>query len=395
MRQILYQFFKLLYAMTYRIAINVLPINNKVILFESSVGRNYSGNPKYIYEELVRQKLDQDYKCIWVLESSQISVPGNCSKIKRNGIRHLYYAAVSRFWVFDSRQTDIFLKRKGSVFIQTWHGTPLKKLALDMTVLNMGGHTDLGNYQDRFLLSVKSWDYLISQNSYSTAIFKRAFDFQKEIWEVGYPRNDILVNDNTTQRIEELKVRLGIPMDKKIILYAPTWRDDEYYSSGKWKINLHLDLKKLHSELNDKYFLLIKTHYLVTDIFNESSSFFRAFTHEQDIQELYLISDILITDYSSVMFDFCLLRRPIIFYVYDYERYKSKLRGFYFDLYNEAPGPLVSDQDQLVTALNDYNMEQYSTAYEKFVRKFNHTEDGKAAFQVVEKIKGLSKRIRE
>src|SRR5690606_6268881 len=224
----------------------------------------------------------------------------------------------------DSRQTDTFRKRKGSIFIQTWHGTPLKKLALDMQVMNIGGDTNLLDYKEKFKNQVKSWDYLISQNQYSTRKFTSAFAFQNEIWEIGYPRNDILVNCNNEGAIINYKMKLALPLDKKIILYAPTWRDDEYYEPGKWKLKLQLDIDQMQSRLGKEYVVIIKLHYFMQDeikLDQNLQDFIRVFNSDQDIQILYLVSDILITDYSSVMFDYSILRRPIIFYVYDLEKY--------------------------------------------------------------------------
>ncbi|MBB3130941.1 CDP-glycerol glycerophosphotransferase [Paenibacillus rhizosphaerae] len=385
--------FKRIYALIYRILMFCFPINKKVILFESSVGRNYTGNPKYIYEEMVRQGLDQHYRCVWVFEDPSINIPGKCTLIKRNGLQQLFYAAIAFIWIFDSRQSNIFKKRSGSIFIQTWHGTPLKKLAMDMTVLNMGGHTDLEQYKRDFLGCVNSWDYLISQNKYSTEVFRHAFDFKKEIWEIGYPRNDSLFMNHNSKQILEIKKKLNIATEKKVVLYAPTWRDDEYKTSGRWILNLPGNLHKLIKQLNNEYTFLIKGHYLV-EMDMASSESVRFFSYEQDIQELLLISDVLITDYSSVMFDFSLLGKPMIFYLYDFERYKNELRGFYFNIVDEAPGPVVFYEEELINILRNMNTYQHSyhEKYLQFVRKFNHADDGHASQRVVEKIKSISMR---
>ncbi|MEF2968148.1 CDP-glycerol glycerophosphotransferase family protein [Paenibacillus sp. M1] len=380
--------------MVYHALIKVLPLNKKVILFESSVGRSYSGNPKYIYEEFVTQGLDRQFKCIWVLENASISIPGCCIKVKKMRFKHLYYASISGLWIVDSRQSELFTKRKERKIVQTWHGTPLKKLALDMHVMNIAGDTNLTDYQMKFVEDVKSWDYLISQNHYSTEKFRSAFSFQGDFWEVGYPRNDILMNHNDEATIYQLKIKLGLPVNKKIILYAPTFRDDEYYGPGKWKLNLHLDLSLMKKQLAEDFIIVIKLHYFQQEQirFNyELNDFIYVFHPDQDIQLLYLVADLMITDYSSVMFDYSILRKPIILYLYDFEKYRNELRGFYFDIRKESPGPVVYDQEQLIEAINssEANFELYKEKYEKFIEQFNYLDDGKAASRVVDKIKQI------
>ena len=294
----------------------------------------------------------------------------------------------------DSRQMSIFKKRSENVFIQTWHGTPLKKLALDMHTLNMGDSKDLASYKKNFANDVLSWDYLITQNHYSTEIFKRAFNFEKEIWEIGYPRNDLLFKFDWSS-INELKKRLGLPLHKKILLYAPTWRDNLYYSPGQWKFDLNLDMERLRIELGDEYIVLIKEHYLIADLDEDAfpaDGFVYRFNYTQDIQPLYLVSDVLITDYSSVMFDYSLLEKPMIYYVYDYEEYEQNLRGFYFNLSDEAPGPIVRTQEELIYTikyeLDDYN-NSFKDKYKVFMDKYNHAEHGDASKRVVEYLKQL------
>lgn len=400
MKNIIYKYYLRVYSILYRILIFILPIKENVLLFESSVGRSYSGNPKYIYEEIVRQGLDHHFRCIWILDNTSTRIVGRSQKVRKMRLKHLYYAVIAGFWIVDSRQTDTFRKRKGSIFIQTWHGTPLKKLALDMQVMNIGGETNLLDYKEKFKNQVKSWDYLISQNQYSTRKFTSAFAFQNEIWEIGYPRNDILVNCNNQGAIINYKMKLALPLDKKIILYAPTWRDDEYYEPGKWKLKLQLDIDQMQSRLGKEYVVIIKLHYFMQDeikLDQNLQDFIRVFNSDQDIQILYLVSDILITDYSSVMFDYSILRRPIIFYVYDLEKYKNELRGFYFDLYQEAPGPVVNSQEQLMVEIENIQdkFDSYKDKYDLFTKKFNYLDDGMASKRAVNMINKLYSKVKK
>ncbi len=159
--------------------------------------------------------------------------PKGVVKVKRFGLKHLYYMARAKFHVNNMRQPKWFIKRKEQIFLATWHGTPLKKLVFDMKEV----HSANPNYKKDFYEQSRDWDYLVSANNYSTDIFKRAFMFDNEILEFGYPRNDLLYEDNKETVAESLKTKLGIPKDKKIVLYAPTWRDDEYYKPDNISLN--------------------------------------------------------------------------------------------------------------------------------------------------------------
>ena len=367
-----------------------IPVKKNMIIFESSNGRNYTGNPRYIYEEILKEGLEDKFQCVWIFQDINIQIPGNAKKVKRSRFKYLYYTLRSEFWIFDSRHQYYLKKQDKTKYIQTWHGTPLKKLGLDMDYLNMSGNTDIKGYQKAFKNNTRVWDYLISQNAYSSEIFKRAFAFNEEMLEIGYPRNDILINNNNTEDINKIKDKLNIPKDKKIILYAPTWRDNEYYDKGEYKFATEMDFDKMYEELKDDYTLIVKFHYLVKENINwdKYNNFVIQCDADWDIQELYLISDIMITDYSSVMFDYALLKRPMIFYAYDLENYKNNLRDFYFDMVADVPGPIIEDSQDLVYYLKDLDLnkynEEYSKKYKKFNDKFNQFDEGTASKQVID-----------
>jgi CDP-glycerol glycerophosphotransferase len=257
-----------------------------------------------------------------------------------------------------------------------------------MKDVSMAEGKDIHTYKKDFYDNAQTWDYLISQNSYSTGIFRRAFAFQKSMLEVGYPRNDILINQNTEDAIASMKENLGLPKDRKVILYAPTWRDDEFYCQGSYKFNPHLDFKMLMDQLKEDYICIVKYHYLIQDKIDWSSykDFIYVFDNSYDIASLYLVSDILITDYSSVMFDYSLLKRPMFFYAYDLEKYKDTLRGFYFDFMNEVPGPISMTTEQLIHDIFDYDSRYFDEKYVAFSLKYNHRDDGQASAKVVDVI---------
>src|SRR5690606_16039435 len=145
----------------------------------------------------------------------------------------------SKYWITNSRLPLWIPKSRRTIYVQTWHGTPLKKLGIDIEEVQMA-ETTTEKYKREFILESSKWDYLISPNAYSTGIFKRAFNFNKTIIESGYPRNDYLINNNNKTEVNKIKQKLGLPKDKKIILYAPTWRDNQFYSKGHYKFNLNL-----------------------------------------------------------------------------------------------------------------------------------------------------------
>lgn len=376
---------KAVMATLYKALCLLLPVQKNLIVFESGAGRSYAGNPRAIYEEMVRNNLDSRFICVWSLENPHLEIAGKCRKVKRLRWRYFYYMARAKYWVFDGRHPAWIKKRAGTIYIQTWHGTPLKKLALDLTTLNMGGDRDLAAYKAAFVENVKQWDILLSQNRYATEIFRRAFDFTGEIWEIGYPRNDALVKGERAG----LRERLGLPRDKKLILYAPTWRDDRYYTYGRYKFEFFFDLHQVKNALESQAVLLCKPHYLVADRPQPSDSFVHWFPPEQDIRELLLVADALITDYSSVMFDYSILGRPMIFYMHDADHYRDEVRGFYFDLAACAPGPVVTDTESLIHELRQVLHDEpeywrkHGSAYEAFRRRFNHAETGDAARKIV------------
>ncbi len=375
----------------YHIETKIIPVQKDIIIFESNMGRNYTGNPRCIYEEMVRQGLDKKYRCYVILDDTSISIPGNAKKLRRTRTLYFMIMGVAGIWVCDSRQPNYIIKRKNVHYIQTWHGTPLKKLALDMEYVNMAGETDIEKYKQKFYKNTRTWDYLVSQNRFSTEIFKSAFAFDKTMLEIGYPRNDILISGNHEEYIAELKKKMGLPPDKKVLLYAPTWRDNEYYEKGAYKFTQALDFDLFREQLGDEYVCIVKYHYLVKE--NLDWTAYKDFIYKydmcEDIAQLYLVSDMMITDYSSVMFDYSLLRRPMLFFAYDLEDYKDNLRGFYFDFLEEAPGPITRTTQELIDSILNYNQEDFAAKYEAFHNKYNHADDGKASQKVVELIQEI------
>jgi len=380
-------------TLLYRIMSYVLPVKSNVIVFEAYTGRNYSGNVRAIYENMVKKGLDNKYKLVWSMQNPEVIIPGNVTIVKRTRLKYLYYMAVAKVWISDSRMPLWLRKRKKCKFIQTWHGTPLKQLALDMKQVNMAESGGLDKFRASYKKNSVMWDYLISQNSFSTAIFRSCFAYDKDILEIGYPRNDVLISSNKEADIIELKKKYDLPLDKRIILYAPTWRDDQYYGKDSYKFNTPMEFDKMRDCLGEKYCLIVKLHHLISDSVDWKA--YEGFIYDcngcQDIAELFLISDMLITDYSSVMFDYSILKRPIIFFTYDLEHYKNNLHDFYFDFLGTAPGPVVETTKDLIEAIDCYDADSWKELYDAFNRTYNHADCGNASDMVVELIESFNR----
>ena len=278
-------------------------------------------------------------------------------------------------------------KREDTVLLETWHWTPLKRLAFDLNDV-VGG---VSNYKDKFYRQKENWDYLLSDNPFSTEKFQSCFMYPKEkILEYGYPANDPLYAPDREERARKIKEKLGIPADKKVIMYAPTWRDDNYYEIGQFKFDLDLDVNRLEKEFGDEYVLLLRLHYLVVEALDmlKYGEFAVNGSAYDDVTDLYLITDILITDYSSVFFDFANLKRPVLYYTYDLERYRDVLHGFYLSMEDDLPGPMLLTNDEVVDAIKniDQIQEKYKDRYEEFYNRFCCIDDGHATERVVNKI---------
>ncbi|MCY7961985.1 CDP-glycerol glycerophosphotransferase family protein [Bacillus inaquosorum] len=368
----------------------LLPRNNKLILFESYSGKQFSCNPRAIYEYLQENKDQYDYKLIWSIDKRYLSALDgvDAAYIKRFSLKWIWYMATAKYWITNSRLPLWIPKPKNTLYVQTWHGTPLKKLANDMDEVHMPG-TTTEKYKQNFLQEASKWDYLISPNAYSTEIFKRAFQFKKQILETGYPRNDILYSLNKESLINKVKQELGIGEDKKIILYAPTWRDNEFKKVGQYKFKLQFDLEELKKEFGDSVVILLRMHYLVSENFNleEHKGFALDVSSYRDIRDLYLISDLLVTDYSSVFFDYINLKRPIIFFVYDLPIYRDAIRGFYFNFQKEAPGYIVETKEELISQIKSIlNNPTLNSNYDTYYNLFCKLEDGQASKRVINRI---------
>jgi CDP-glycerol glycerophosphotransferase len=273
------------------------------------------------------------------------------------------------------------------VFLQTWHGTPLKRMQHDLDEI----YGRAPGYLERVTAAMSQWSVLLSPSPYATAIFRSAFKYDGPVLETGYPRNDILADPNRGPALRNsVRRNLGIAPESKVVLYAPTFRDDQPGSrGGRFRFDLPFSLEQFVDSLDTDVVLLLRMHVLIenritipTDLEHRVIDV----TAYPEIQDLYMASDVLVTDYSSAFFDYAILRRPIVFYAYDLERYRDQLRGFYLDYSDELPGPIVEDPDALWQALRsalDPSVDNEAQVA-AFAAKYAPMDDGHAAQRVVD-----------
>ena len=267
-----------------------------------------------------------------------------------------------------------FETKPGALYVQTWHGTPLKRIGHN---INLPRH--LLEYEVTSRDDARRWDYLIAPNAFTADIMRTEYP-GPEVLETGYPRNDLLLAADAEERRASLRAQLGIS-DEVAVLYAPTFRDDDL------SVRFGLDPATLGPLLDPGHVVLARSH-INTGGGGASADHpaWRDVTGWPDIADLYLAADVLITDYSSCMFDFAVTGKPQLFYTYDLEDYRDRLRGFYFDFEAEAPGPLLRTPEQVAAALHDLGSvsAEFAQRYEAFRARFCHWDDGRAGARVVD-----------
>ncbi|WP_405677872.1 CDP-glycerol glycerophosphotransferase family protein [Streptomyces sp. NBC_01511] len=352
------------------------------VLYNSFDGRQYSDSPRAVHEELVRRQAPVEH--LWVVRDRQVTLPRGVRAVELHSADWHEALARSRCVVSNTHLPEWFERADGQYVVQTWHGTPLKRIGRD---LSGSAHADEA-YIATLPRRAAQWSVLVSPNSFSTPIMRRAFGYEGPVLESGYPRNDLLHAPDRGKVADALRERLDIPEGRRVILYAPTWREDQPKKGGRYGLDLRLDLARAAEELADDHVLLVRRHYLVGGAIpgagRGAADFVRDVSRHPDVAELMLISDALVTDYSSLMFDFAQTGRPMYFHAYDLEHYRDTLRGFYFDFERAAPGPVVADTDALVAALRAPRSPVPTPAYDRFRETFCDLDDGTAAARVAD-----------
>lgn len=342
----------------------------EAVFFESFYGQNASCNPLALDRALATLK--PEVTRYWGVADASVDVPVGAIAVIEGSTAWWDARAQSRLIVINDWLRGRFRNRKHQTVLQTWHGTMLKKLALSRA--RLGLRPAIATLRER-----SRWDILLAQNDYAARNFRRSYAYFGAIWEEGYPRDDALL----TADASAIRARLGISGEVRVVLYAPTWRDDRPDHVD------HLDVSRFAGQLGPDYVTLIRGHSrtLQPGVDVRAGGVIDV-TSYPDISDLFVVADALITDYSSVMFDFSVTGKPMYFFTPDLDRYRQVLRGFYFDLLPVAPGPVVHDAATLVTLVQnpDAVQREYAARYAAWRERFNPRDDGRAAERVVARL---------
>ena len=386
-KKVVFKIIKIIYKLFYK----YVKVDNNLVLFIAYHGKGYLCNPKYIHEYMINNEEYSNYKFIWAVKNKKdISIP-NSKVVRYNGLLYFYYLARSKYWIFNCKMPKYILKKENQIYLQTWHGTPLKRLAHDIEIGDdktfYRSKMSREEMKESYDIDVARYNYFISPNNFSTEKFKSAFKVKEDIIiETGYPRNDFITNIKD-EEIIKIKEKYNIPLDKKVILYAPTWRDNSFNNKG-YTFELKVDFNLWKKTLGNEFVVIFKPHYLIVNKYKNDNlnGFLYSIDENEDINNLYVISDILVTDYSSVFFDYSILKRPIYFYMYDLEEYKEDLRGFYLNIYKDLPGDIIEDENDLVNKLKNHKLylEENINKLNEFNSIYNSFQDGNCSEKVTE-----------
>ena len=312
-----------------------IPIDKKMVIF-SGQARKYNDSSRSLYEYMLAhpEKYGQ-YQCVWALEDPEhVDIPGNPIKIKADTMEYFKMTLRAKYWITCVNiERSLHYKKKGCRYLNTWHGTPFKHIGNDA-----GGRKDF---------DFGSVDYFCYASEYEKEIYKRAFRTREDsMIPTGLPRNDELYRV-TSQEIKDIKERLGLPLDKKIILYAPTWRDST--DNGKtYAIKPPIDAKRWEKELKDDYIVLFRMHTYTNKLLGlEFNDTLRDYSAYPNVNDLFKVADILISDYSASMADYAILERPVLCFTYDYEQYREE-RGLYVDYATDMPSGILRTEDDVL-----------------------------------------------
>lgn len=307
--------------------------DDHMVLF-SALGRRYNDSPKAIYEYMISKPRFHDYRYIWALEDLDMDIPGNPIKVKADSVRYFFLTLKARYWITSVNiERSLRYKKKECIYLNTWHGVSL----------NAVGNGVPGRHDFDF----SHLNFFCYESDWHKQLLMQSFNVPEHLMLAsGLPRNDALYYV-TDSKVCDLKQQLGLPLDKNIILYAPTWRDsDDYGKSYSLKPPIHLD--KWERRLGSDYVLLFRTHHYTTKLLGvEFNDFVRDFSSYPAINDLFMVSDLLISDYSSCITDYSILERPIICFAYDYDTY-SKTRGINIDFKKEMPGGVQKSEDEVL-----------------------------------------------
>lgn len=360
----------------------LFPIQKDKIVFVNFSGKGYGDNPKYVAEELLKRK--EKYNMIWLTNHvSDMNFPKEIRKVKMFSIKSFYELATAKVWINNSRFDQFVVKRKGQFYIQTWHGgLALKKIEYD-------AEEKLSEYYKKVMKKDNDRiDLMLSNSIFCTNMYKKGFKYQGEILEVGSPRNDILVDyerDWKRKIIDYYNIK-----EENLLLYAPTFRKS--YEKNPYDIDFIKLKRALEEKTKQSWKIMIRLHPRIVnerDLIGGKEELIDA-SNYNDIQELIASCDLLITDYSSTMFEAMIANKPVILYANDIEGYKEE-RGTYFEL-EELPFPLSKNNNELLEIIKNRNWETIKKQYEVLKKKVGLKETGQASRVIVDRIEKVMKK---
>jgi CDP-glycerol glycerophosphotransferase len=346
------------------------------IVYNSFHGR-YSDSPRVIFERLAGRP---GFEHVWLAHKEHLAwFPDTATTVDIDG-PEAREVLESADLVIANTHTEVDWDKAGSTtYVQTWHGTPLKRVHYDV-------HWAPPGRLDYLDLDIAKWDLLLSPNAASTERLRRAFAFEGEVLESGYPRNDLLSSPGLLEAGARVRSELGVADGASTVLYAPTWRDDDVLRDTTSDVPFALDPADFAAALGSEQVLLARAHNLATGRSRMSEiPGVHDVSYYRDVRDLHAAADVLVTDYSSVMFDYAITGRPIVFYAYDLDRFRDSIRGFYFDLFAAPPGPVVRTQEELFDVLGRLPelASEYADRYAAFREEFTSLEDGHATDRVL------------
>ena len=339
----------------------------------------YSDSPRVVFEAL-RERGDQ-HDAVWLARPDRVGdFPDDVTTVEFGSAAARAALEAADVVVSNDHIGFDWDKRPGTFYLQTWHGTPLKRIHNDVLWAPEGRLAYLDT-------EIARWDALLSPNAVSTPRFRKAFGFTGPVHETGYPRNDVLNSPDRDRIRAEVRAQLGIADGVTAVLYTPTWRDDLVFGTDGPQVTFPLDLGEFATALGEDHVLLLRLHSMVSDRLElPAGAPITDVSEYPDIRYLYLAADVLVTDYSSTMFDFAVTGRPIINFTYDLDYFQNELRGFYFDLAEAAPGPLLASSEEVLAAIADLGRQPWepTPAYRRFQETFCSLEDGHATQRVLD-----------
>lgn len=336
-------------------------VDNKKILFMSFGGQKYDDSPRALYESMKQDEFFKDYTFVWGFTDPSNYEYVDCDKVKLDTISFYRTALSSAIWINNSSVSrGLNLKQRGIFEVNTWHGTPLKKMG-----------DDIKNNVSYFEKATADSDVVYcAQSEYDQKIFEKLFRTDKKnIIISDLPRNDSLLS-YSKETIQQIKYNLNIDSDKKVILYAPTFREYDRSGTNACYIKPPMDLKKWVERLGEEYVILFRAHYEIIHVLGiEDNQFMRNVSSYPCLNDLMVISDMLISDYSSIYFDYSILEKPMFNFSYDYDIYCEK-RGLYLDLKEVLPCNINYTEETLIEELVSYDPLLYGRKVKEFKQRF-------------------------